>query len=477
MANPAVPSTISSVLSGGSVIPLDSQRNSDGMVSSRPGLSPGSSLLLGVYSRLFDLFYEEVANLELAWEGTSVTAGRSATEQKILSSAKNLAYKITDEQADRAKIDVTGAAGLLDALISLRDAIVTSGGGGGGASLPVADSTSIVTFGTNKEMRIDVGAVADSTVRVLTMPDRDVDLSSGGTFAENSHSHSHTALTDIGVNTHATIDTALSSLATHLADSTIHFTEGSIDHTNITNIGTNTHAQIDTHLAATVAHGATGAVVGTTNSQTLTNKTLTTPTIGSFTNATHNHTNAAGGGQLSLTAAVTGTLPIANGGTNATTANAAANNLITSLTATTMDADANDWVLISDSGTARKILLKNLLHPLCRGAFRIRNPQAGDEVLIGFFPEATNISHLFGEVDTGSLTVQLESRVRTAPFASGTDLFSSAPTMDTTGAEENTWSGSNNELAANTFLFLRVVTVASGTPTDFIGNVEFEVNT
>jgi hypothetical protein len=36
---------------------------------------------------------------------------------------------------------------------------------------------------------------------------------------------------------------------------------------------------IDTHVNATAAHGATGAVVGTTNTQTLTNKTLTTPKI------------------------------------------------------------------------------------------------------------------------------------------------------------------------------------------------------
>lgn len=54
---------------------------------------------------------------------------------------------------------------------------------------------------------------------------------------------------------------------------------GQISHTALTNIGTNTHATIDTHLAATAAHGATGAVVGTTNSQTLTNKTLTSPAI------------------------------------------------------------------------------------------------------------------------------------------------------------------------------------------------------
>ena len=47
-------------------------------------------------------------------------------------------------------------------------------------------------------------------------------------------------------------------------------------------------------------------IVQLTSSQTLTNKTLTTPTIASFTNATHNHSNAAGGGQITLGTGTTG---------------------------------------------------------------------------------------------------------------------------------------------------------------------------
>jgi hypothetical protein len=64
---------------------------------------------------------------------------------------------------------------------------------------------------------------------------------------------SHFDLTDIGVNTHAAIDT-------HIADGTIHFTEGSISHLNIADIGTNSHAAIDTHIADGTVHFTLEAV-------------------------------------------------------------------------------------------------------------------------------------------------------------------------------------------------------------------------
>lgn len=48
---------------------------------------------------------------------------------------------------------------------------------------------------------------------------------------------------------------------------------------------------VSAHNSATVAHGAAGAVVGTTNTQTLTNKTLTSPTINGGTITTPSISN------------------------------------------------------------------------------------------------------------------------------------------------------------------------------------------
>ena len=81
------------------------------------------------------------------------------------------------------------------------------------------------------------------------------------------------------------------------------------------------YREANTHIEATTGHGATGAVVGTTNTQTLTNKTLTSPTItgtgaiaGTFTgnltgNVTGNVSGTAGsttGNAATATALATG---------------------------------------------------------------------------------------------------------------------------------------------------------------------------
>jgi len=97
--------------------------------------------------------------------------------------------------------------------------------------------------------------------------------------------------------TWAQIDKATSSIADITTRS----------HTALTDIGSNSHATIDTHISATAAHGATGAVVGTTNTQTLSAKTLTTPTISAtgFTNAQHAHAAANSGGTLTTLGTVT----------------------------------------------------------------------------------------------------------------------------------------------------------------------------
>lgn len=60
------------------------------------------------------------------------------------------------------------------------------------------------------------------------------------------------------------------------------------------------------HVTDTTTHGTTGDVVGTTDTQTLSNKTLTTPTIADYTNAGHDHQDADDGGQLDHGLALTG---------------------------------------------------------------------------------------------------------------------------------------------------------------------------
>lgn len=105
----------------------------------------------------------------------------------------------------------------------------------------------------------------------------------------------HAILTNLAWSTSGHTGTASTIAAFDGTGATTNITPSSYPVSNFQDNGT--YMDNATHNAA----GLTTQYVGTTNIQTLTNKTLTTPTISDFTNATHGHTSNASGGTISYT--------------------------------------------------------------------------------------------------------------------------------------------------------------------------------
>ena len=104
-----------------------------------------------------------------------------------------------------------------------------------------------------------------------------VDGSSAGTIA-NGKAVIYGAAGEVNATTLQIAGTSLTATATEL-----NYVDGvtSAIQTQLDNKAT--AGDLTTHTGATEAHGATGAVVGTTNTQTLTNKTLTSPVVSGLT--------------------------------------------------------------------------------------------------------------------------------------------------------------------------------------------------
>jgi len=139
-------------------------------------------------------------------------------------------------------------------------------GGGSSGSVTVSSDLSspsgltLVGSTPNKTLELNdtvAGTGLNIAAKIMSTNDGEIDHDQLLNFLAAEHfteaSIDHTAITNIGTNSHAAIDT-------HIADATLHFTVGSIDHTAILNIGTNTHVQIDTHIADGTKHFLEGAI-------------------------------------------------------------------------------------------------------------------------------------------------------------------------------------------------------------------------
>lgn len=142
-------------------------------------------------------------------------------------------------------------------------------------------------------------------------------LSTDGTLAANSDA---LIATQKATKAYADTKQPLGATLTALA---AYNTSGLLTQTAVDTFTGRTITGTANRITATNGNGVSGNptldigtdVVTLTGAQALTNKTLTTPTIADFTNATHSHTNAAGAGTLAASAIGSGTLATARGGT------------------------------------------------------------------------------------------------------------------------------------------------------------------
>jgi hypothetical protein len=172
--------------------------------------------------------------------------------------------------------------------------------------------TLVIDAGTSLEEIVDCTGVAGTTLTIA----RGID---------GSPAQAHTTGATVR---HMAIARDFREANTHINSSAgVHGIAGSVVGTTDTQVVTNkdltnpsnsfpaslaTSAALTAHTSATAAHGTAGAVVGTTDTQTLTNKTLTSPTLNSPTLNTPSLVSPSVSGTFTGAGAFTGALSGSN---------------------------------------------------------------------------------------------------------------------------------------------------------------------
>jgi hypothetical protein len=252
------------------------------------------------------------------------------------------------------------------------------------------------------------------------------------------------------------------------------------------------YREANTHIEATTGHGATGAVVGTTNTQTLTNKTLTSPTItgtgaiaGTFTgnltgNVTGNVSGTSGsttgnaatatalatGRTISLTGDVTGTTGSFDGTGNVTMTAAIGTGVIvnadvnasaaidkTKISGTAITAGdtgtvtstmiANDTIVNADVNTSAQIAYSkiNATNSIVDADVNASAAIAWTKIAPSATVSTTELGYLDGV--TSAIQTQLDAKLATATAAStyaplASPALTGVPTAPTAAANTNT---------------------------------------
>ena len=227
------------------------------------------------------------------------------------------------------------------------------------------------------------------------------------------------------------------------------------------------YREANTHIEATTGHGATGAVVGTTNTQTLTNKTLTSPTItgtgaiaGTFTgNLTGNVTGNVSGSSGSTSGnAATVTNGVYTTDTGTVTSTMIANNTI-------VNADVNTAAAIAYSklNLTGAVVNADITNDTITNA-KINTAAAIDWTKLGISStvSATEIGYVDGV--TSAIQTQLDSKLATATAAStyaplASPALTGTPTAPTATAGTNT-----TQVATTAYVGTAISNLVAGAP-------------